>query len=400
MKPMSARGPLCLAILCLGAATAFAQAVIQTIPTEPETDWHKSGFWESIDGQPVEKSWEFVESELRLVNPRGGNGSLLSPPLPSNFELSWQWKIEQKTNTGLKYRVRQFGNRWLGIEYQIIDEPIGVRAQDKGSTASIYDLVAPAAEKPLRPVGQWNDAHVVAIGNRIEHFLNGSLVASTTTDGPAWDLQIALSKFFGAERFGQPGQQDRIMLTDHGGKASFRNFKFVAHQLPAGELTPQQTPAAPFLGNAIRNGWADQDSIVLWTRTTARPEMVTDGPQFREISSRDASKLAKLRDAEHLLRTQLPEGASLDEMFGACPGAAGEVRLTYFPTLKRASAKTTDWQATNADNDFTAQWKLEGLQSDKEYASVVEARPIGGGDVTAVIRGAFRTAPRQNRQRT
>lgn len=395
MKPTFARLTILIAVLSTSAPFALPQGVIQTIPDEPETDWHKSGFWEAIDGQPAEKSWEFSDGEVRLANPRGGKGSLLSAPLPSHFELAWQWKVEKKTNTGLKYRVRKFGGSWLGVEYQIIDETPG-KGKGKGSTASIYDLVAPADDKPLKAAGQWNDARVVAIGNRIEHYLNGSLVAQTDTSLPEWDGEIAMSKFYGAEQFGRPGTEDRIMLTDHGGKASYRNFKFTPREPPEPEAVEM---VAPYLGNAIRNSWADQDSIVLWTRTTRSPEMNTQGPRFLEIGKGDLSKLAATRDAEKILRAQLPEDRTLDEMFGASPGAEGQVRLTYFPKFQRAAITQTDWQATSADNDFTMQWQLEGLKPDKEYAAVVEARTIDGSTLTAVVRGAFKTAPKPDQKK-
>lgn len=388
---MRTRLPICLFVLVVSipCPAAIGQGVVQTIPGEAVTDWRQSEFWETLDGAPVEESWEFKDSEVRLVKPRGASGSLMSPPLPSSFDLSWQWKIDKKTNTGLKYRVRKFGSRWLGVEYQIIDEPEA--AKGKGTTASIYDLVAPSTDKLLRPTGQWNDSRVVAFGNRLEHYLNGSLVASTATLGPNWEGAIALSKFYGATGFGEPAQEDRIMLTDHGGRAVFRRFKFV--QLDATAAEEPATLDAPFLANAMRNSWADQDSIVLWTRTTAQPEMVSDGPRFIEISNRDSSKLAQIRDQEELHRAQLPEGVKLEEMFGACPGAPGEVRLTYFPTLQRKSAVQTEWVPTSADHDFTAQWKIEGLKPNKEYSAVIEARPIDGDALTAVIRGSFKTAP-------
>lgn len=387
---MRTRLAFCLILLAaMSARPLFSQAVIRTVPVEPETDWHKVGFWETADGRPAEDSWEFADSEVRLVKPRGGNGSLISGPLPSHFELSWQWKVETKTNTGLKYRLRKFGGRWLGVEYQIIDE--GENAAGKGSTASIYDLIEPSADKSLRPAGQWNDARVVAIGNRLEHYLNGTLVASTMTTGPKWDHAIAVSKFYGADGFGNAGESDRIMLTDHGGRASYRNFKFVAHRAP--DVVEPADPGPPYLGNAMRNSWADQNSIVLWTRTTARPDMITDGPRFIEISKGASSKLASKRDEKTLHRAQIPAGAKLEEMFGACPGAAGEVRLTYFPKLQRKAMKSTPWRSTSAESDFTTQWRLEGLKPGKEYAAVIETRPIGGGPLTAVIRGGFTTAP-------
>ncbi|QEF99965.1 PhoD-like phosphatase [Stieleria maiorica] len=361
-------------------------------------DFSSADFWETIDGKPVGESWEFSDGEVRLVNPRGGNGSLISRPLPPNFELSWEWNIQEKTNTGLKYRVRKFGkalfsNSFLGIEYQIIDD--APTKLDKGSTASIYDLVAPAGEKTLHPIGQWNQARVVARGNRLEHYLNGHLVASATTTGPSWDKTIALSKFYGAKDFGSPKAGDRIMLTDHGGKASYRKFQFAALEVDAADIEP---PAAsgPFLGNAMRNSWADQDSIVIWTRTTARPDFVADGLEFVSISTKAASKLSKETDPEKLLGAQLPEDVTLSQMLGACPGAPGRVRLMYFPGKQRYATKTTDWITTGPDSDFTAQWKLEELKPDTQYAAIIEAQSLDRDETTAVVRGAFRTAPKVN----
>ncbi|QDV82520.1 family 16 glycoside hydrolase [Planctomycetes bacterium TBK1r] len=383
----------------VGLHAAFAEDARPDDQRSSNTlDFAIAEFWETLDGKPVTDSWEFADGEVRLVQPRGGNGSLVSGPLPPNFELSWEWKIDEKTNTGLKYRVRRFGkhlfsNNYLGIEYQIIDDKPTSLA--KGSTASIYDLVAPEHEKVLHPAGQWNQSRVVASGHRLEHYLNGQLVASAKTTGPSWDKTIALSKFYGSQDFGSPKPGDRIMLTDHGGKAVYRKFQFTAIDVAPADLeTPIAT--APFLGNAMRNSWADQDSIVIWTRTTARPDFVADGKAFVSVSRNDARKLANETDAEKLLRVQLPEGAELSEMLGACPGAPGRVRLMYFPGKQRYALKTTEWITTKPESDFTAQWKLKGLKPDTQYAAIIEAQSLDRDETTAVVRGAFRTAPKAN----
>ncbi len=52
--------------------------------------------------------------------------------------------------------------------------------------------------------------------------------------------------------------------------------------------------------------------------------MLVDGKQFVEIGNKRAGQLAKQTDADKLLGEQLPEGATLDEMLGACPGAVGK----------------------------------------------------------------------------
>lgn len=381
----------CISILhmFLCASISYGQAVVQSLPTEVEDDWSQPGFWTSSSGRPVTDSWEFAGSEICLAKPRGGSGNLLSRPLPPNFQLSWKWKIDEGTNSGVKYRVRKFGNRLLGVEYQIIDETKSKTAI--GSTASIYDLVPPLDEKVVKPVGQWNDATVKADGCRLEHYLNGKLVASVNTVGPSWESTIAKSKFWNAEGFGRPIEGDRIMLTDHGGKVWYKDFQFTAIDKPSQIESPKRH--APFFGNGMRNSWADQNSIVLWTRTTSRPELNADGQKFISLTRQEAFALSKQSDEQEIHAAQIPNGNSLEEMFGACPGAPGEVKLTYFPKLNRNKSESTKWITTNAKSDFTAQWKLDGLLPGKEYAAIIEARPVGGTETTAVIRGTFQTVP-------
>ncbi len=242
----------------------------------------------------------------------------------------------------------------------------------------------------MREVGQWNSARIEAIGNRLAHYLNDQLVATTRIDTPAWEAAVARSKFYGREGFGQPREGDRIMLTDHGGQVSYRNLRLVAVE-PTGELAagpPAETP--PQLGNGMRNGWADQHSIVLWSRTTRHANYVTDGPDFLNVPRNPPRDV---KDAAALNAVQIPAGHRLDQMVGACPGAAGEIRLSYFPVTQRGQIVTTQWQRTRPDRDFTAQWRLDGLKPGVRYAAIVEARRIGSEELTAVVRGHFRTAP-------
>ena len=147
----------------------------------------------------------------------------------------------------------------------------------------------------------------------------------------------------------------------------------------------------------MRSRSADRNSIVIWTRTTARPEMPNGDASILASDGDKPDKTSKTRDEAKLLAAQIPEGAELAELVSGCPGIAGEVRLTYFPATKRQPLKSTPWQTTEADNDFTAQWTLEDLIPGKQYAAVIEARPIGSDDVTAVLRREFKNAATQSK---
>jgi len=355
------------------------------------SEWAERDFWQTTDGGSVPDGWEFKDGSIILARP-GQGGNIVSQPLPSHFELSWIWKIENGVNGGLKYRVRRFGqhvfeNNYLGLEYQILDN--APDSTSNTSTASLYDLVGPKKEKVLHPPGEWNSSKVIALGDTIEHYLNGDLVTSTKTTGPYWETLIAFSKFHGGKDFGRASDQDRFMLTDHGGVTIYKDFIFSPLIAPT-PLEPLNN--GPFLANATRNSWADQTSIVLWTRTTRWREMQSDGKPFNKISASEANELAKSQDADKLERVQLPDRASLEEMVGACPGKAGRVRLSFFPEGYRKELKSCDWITTHAENDFTAQWKLDGLVPGTKYITIIEAQTLDGYP-SAAIRGSFKTAP-------
>lgn len=151
--------------------------------------------------------------------------------------------------------------------------------------------------------------------------------------------------------------------------------------------------SAPFAGNGMRNGWADQNSIVIWTRTTEKPDMVSDGPDFKQVNQKLDREIKKQGDDSKYLTSQLADGHQLHQMLGACPGAAGQARLKYWPQgSDRAQAKTTSWITTTATSDFTAQWKLENLASGTSYQVVVEMSPIENTTPTPRCQGYFSTA--------
>ena len=53
----------------------------------------------------------------------------------------------------------------------------------------------------------------------------------------------------------------------------------------------------PYFGNGFHNGWADQNSIVIWTRLTQNPELNRSGPEFLIPSAKEMGL--------HLIRLRL-----------------------------------------------------------------------------------------------
>jgi alkaline phosphatase D len=155
----------------------------------------------------------------------------------------------------------------------------------------------------------------------------------------------------------------------------------------------KKTTDGPYFGNGFHNGWADQNSIVLWTRLTQHPEGNTGGTPFLVPSAEEHRQLNKEANPENIYRAQIPEGLTLNDMIGACPGAPGEVKLTYYPLLHSENKTETGWMAVDNQKNFTHQWHLNNLQPNTKYVVEMEARRDKKSKVSDKIEGAFRTPP-------
>lgn len=180
--------------------------------------------WMTLDGKPVTQGWEVVDGAIHLNRGKKRAGHIVTRHEYGDFELSFEWKIAERGNSGLKYRVRKYGRKTLGCEYQIYDDGKTGGALGRGSTGSLYALYEPASEMQLNAPGEFNSSRIIVRGNHIEHWMNGLKVVSAEVGSPEWDRRLASSKFapnpeFSRNRFG------RIMLTDHGAEVWYRNIR-------------------------------------------------------------------------------------------------------------------------------------------------------------------------------
>ncbi len=188
--------------------------------------------WTTQNGEPVTRRWEVADGLLHLKADRGRPLNIVTDREYGDFQLEFEWRIEPGGNNGVKYRVRKFGNRVLGCEYQIIDDdgyqhPLPA----KGTTGALYDIYEPTEAKWLKPVGEFNHSRIVVQGNRIEHWLNGQLIVLAYVGSSEWDQRIAASKFAEVEGFGR-NPVGRIMLTDHNSDVWYRKIVLTTLDLP------------------------------------------------------------------------------------------------------------------------------------------------------------------------
>ncbi len=176
--------------------------------------------WTKRSGEP---STNWIVQDGTLFRSKAG-GDLYHEHWYQDFELTFEWKIAKNGNSGVKYRVRKYGNQSLGCEYQIQDDK--GKPFNKHATAGLYAVYEPNGTKKAAPVDEWNTSKIVICGKQIEHWLNGQIVVSTCVGSDDWLERVASSKFKDKPFFGQ-NREGRIFLQDHGNPVWFRNVVVV-----------------------------------------------------------------------------------------------------------------------------------------------------------------------------
>ncbi|MFO7668603.1 MAG: alkaline phosphatase D family protein [Bacteroidales bacterium] len=160
-----------------------------------------------------------------------------------------------------------------------------------------------------------------------------------------------------------------------------------------GSCISQPKNDGPYFGNGFHNGWADHQSIVLWTRLTKNPGGNVDGKKFLVPTSEELEVLLQNNNEADIFNSQIPEGFQLEDMEGACPGATGEIRLTYHPSDRKKDSVVFDWQEVDETKNYTLQWRLSGLRPGTRYMVKMEARANTHSVVSDQIEGVFKTPP-------
>ena len=186
--------------------------------------------WRVVDGAIAKMPTAKVQRQADGQPAAGGD--LMTVDSFRDFELAFEWRVTPGANSGVKYNVseelslKHAGNHAaLGFEYQVLDDVL--HPDNKVAThraGGLYDIVAPIATKPLRPVGEWNSARIVLLGNHGEHWLNGVKIVEYDLATPRLDSLLEKSKYKPIPDFAER-RSGHIILQDHGDEVYFRNIK-------------------------------------------------------------------------------------------------------------------------------------------------------------------------------
>jgi 3-keto-disaccharide hydrolase len=174
------------------------------------------------EGDP--RLWSVKDGVLRgettEANPAKGNTFIIwKGGTTKDFELRLSFRSNAANNSGIQYRSKHItegnpSNKWVVRGYQheirnqtklpdvsgfIYDEGgkrgriclVGeqVTWEKEGKKLLKSDLIDQAGFEKLFKLDDWNDAIIVAKGNHIQHYLNGTLVIDFTDNDPMLALR-------------------------------------------------------------------------------------------------------------------------------------------------------------------------------------------------------------------
>ena len=189
--------------------------------------WHKYG------GSPIGTAWKIADGVLYLDTSARSNediaGDIVTDDDYENFDLKLDWKISKAGNSGIMFYVNEDTTKnkkpyETGPEMQIVDNeghPDG--KYPKHRAGDLYDLIS-CSKETVKPAGDWNEAEIKCLNGKLDLYLNGENVVSTTLWDDNWKKMVAGSKFKEWPGFGTY-KKGKLCLQDHGNMVSFRNIR-------------------------------------------------------------------------------------------------------------------------------------------------------------------------------
>ena len=180
--------------------------------------------WRGYNRADMPAGWQVVDGTLSRVSE---GGDIVTREQYTNFELALEWRVQAGGNSGVFYRGVELPDQPIYVtapEMQVLDDARHRDGQSPLTSAGAVYGLYPAPRGLVRAPGEWNSARIVVNGSHVEHWLNGTQVATYELGSADWSQKVAAAKFREWPGYGKAAR-GYIGLQDHGDPVAYRNIK-------------------------------------------------------------------------------------------------------------------------------------------------------------------------------
>lgn len=187
--------------------------------------------WHGFNKTGEIQNWTVEDGALVCLGAAkdASGGDIVTDKKFEDFELTWDWKVDKGSNSGVMYHVvedpKYKAPYETGPEYQIIDD-LGFpeKLEPWQQAGADYAMHVANDKKQLKPVGEWNSSKIIYNNGHVEHWLNGEKIVEFEAGTEAWNKEKTEGKWKDYPDYAS-AKTGGIALQDHGNKAYFKNIR-------------------------------------------------------------------------------------------------------------------------------------------------------------------------------
>ena len=182
--------------------------------------------WNGTSSNKSSDGWEVVEGLLSSLT--AGN-AILTEAVYDNFELEFQWKVEEGSDGGIFFRVPESipveEIQQAFPEMQIIDDQNNPDASVSQAhvTGAAYDILPPTY-LIAKPAGNFNHSRIFVSDDQVQHWINGIKILDYSIGGKIWNQGFENSLYKDNSNFGS-SNNGHIVIANQEGKIWLKNIR-------------------------------------------------------------------------------------------------------------------------------------------------------------------------------
>ena len=141
-------------------------------------------------GWKIQNGTIFLDTTVKVNGKRDG-GDIVTDEEFENFDLKLEWKMAKNGNSGIMFCVHEdtqnINTRMKPVPkcrcWTMMAMPDG--KIKKHRAGDLYDLIS-CSKETVKPVGEWNQVEIKLLNGKLDFYLNGENVVSTTMWDDNW----------------------------------------------------------------------------------------------------------------------------------------------------------------------------------------------------------------------